>query len=128
MTGEGCKIVSVPHDVTTDLREMRDVLHAFDDETIGIRDAAQLDRLGPCAAAAAEALGDTDLDRSVAMCILTATRAASEAREAAANHARRPILRPIAQLQFDARIDTATDAIDTALADLDGDAVVPPRK
>ena len=117
----------MPHDVTTDLREMRDLLLAFDEESIGIRDAAQLDRLGPCAAAAAQALGDTDLDRSVAMCILAATQAADEAQEAAASHARRPILRPITQAQFDARIDAATGAIELALHDLDGDAEQPPH-
>lgn len=115
-------IVCVPHDVTTDLREMQELLRAFDDETIGIRDASRLERLDACAASAAEALGDTDLDRSVSMCILAATQAADEAREAAASHARRPILRPLTRAQFDARIDTATDAIAVALADLGHDA------
>lgn len=115
-------IVCVPNDVTTDLREMQTLLRRFDDETIGIRDAAQLDRIGACAASANRNLGDTDLDRSVAMCLLAATRATAEAREAAANHARRPILRPIAQLQFDAHIDAATGAIAVALADLGDDA------
>ena len=119
-------IVSVPNDVTTDLLEMQSVLRAFDDETIGIRDAAALDRVDACAASATEHLGDTDLDRSVAMCILAACQATDEAREAAANHARVPILRPIAQLRFDARIDEATDAEAVALADLgDDDAARP---
>lgn len=115
-------IVCVPNDVTTDLLEMQSLLRRFDDETIGIRDAAQLDRIGACAASANQHLGDTDLDRSVAMCLLAATQATDEAREAAANHARRPILRPIAQLQFDAHIDAATGAIAVALADLGDDA------
>lgn len=114
-------IVCVPNDVTTDLLAMQRVLRAFDDETIGIRDVAELDRVDACAASASEHLGDTDLDRSVAMCILAACQAADEAREAAASHRRLPILRPIARLQFDARIDEATDAVAVALADLDDD-------
>lgn len=114
-------IVGVPNDVTTDLLEMQTLLRRFDDETIGIRDAAQLDRIGTCAASASQHLGDTDLDRSVAMCILTATQATAEARAAARSHRRLPILRPIARAQFDSCIDAATGAIAVALADLGDD-------